>query len=173
MTDPTSAPPVADQLPHRDNAPVPPDEQPNLQDTSDEADEWEDDDAPVEGTAAEGRPARKRRRRRVAAAEAAEVRLQGRRALCKSIADIAPHMLKTVKLRILGNFLESTRGLEDEDLTEALKAGAAKLADRQRVLDAVAAPDPQYDRGQLRALLLAAPSRRRRTAWTRPAWTRR
>jgi hypothetical protein len=146
---------VSDQQPEGDNAPIPTDKQPNLQDTSDEADEWEEDDVPTEDAPAEDRPARKRRRRRVAAAEAAEVRLQGRRDLCKSIADIAPHMLKTVKLRILGNFLESTRGLEDEDLTEALKAGAAKLADRQRVLDAVAAPDPQYDRGQLRALLLA------------------
>src|SRR4051812_37854203 len=64
-------------------------------------------------------------------------------------------MLKTVKLRILGNFLDSTRGLEDEDLTEAMKAGATKLAERARILAAVNAPDPQYDRGQLRALLVA------------------
>jgi SAP domain len=119
-------------------------------------DEWEDEDpSAAEGVSAEGRPARRRRRRRPAAAEAAEVRMQGRRALCKTIPEIAPHMLKTVKLRILGNFLDSTRGLEDEDLTEAMKAGAPKLVDRGRVLAAVSAPDPQYDRGQLRALLLA------------------
>jgi len=40
---------------------------------------------------------------------AEELRLSGRRAFCKSIADIAPAMQKTVKLRILDHCLESVK----------------------------------------------------------------
>ena len=74
-----------------------------------------------------------RRKRRVAKGDAAELRLQGRRALCKSMADIAPHMLKTVKLRVLGRHLDSTRGLEDSDLTEIIKRDSEKLSDVARI----------------------------------------
>src|SRR5688500_8852369 len=101
MTDPTRTPgpdpATVTEQPHTAEAEtgLPPD---NLVAPEAADDEWEDDDSPAEGGAAEGRPARKRRRRRAVAAEAAEMRMQGRRALCKTVADIAPHMLKTVKL---------------------------------------------------------------------------
>lgn len=62
-------------------------------------------------------PQKVRRKRRQVRQDAAELRLQGRQAACKRIADIAPDMLKTVKLRVLGRYLQSTRGLEDEELT--------------------------------------------------------
>jgi hypothetical protein len=120
--------------------------------------DWEEAEEDDSAEAAPGEPAPNRparRKRRVARTDAEELRLLGRRALCKSIAEVAPAMLKTVKLRVLGNFLPSTRGLEDDDLTEIIRKQADKLADRQRIVAAVAAPDPQYDRGELRSLLLA------------------
>ncbi len=63
-------------------------------------------------------------------------------------------MLKIAKLRILGNFLDSIKGMEDEELTEVLKKQASKLADRSRIISALTTPDPEYDRGEMRALLL-------------------
>jgi hypothetical protein len=102
-----------------------------------------------------GTPVKVRRRRRVPRANAAELRLLGRRALCKSIPDVASTMLKTVKLRILGNYLPSTRGMEDDDLTQVIRKQADKLADKARVLAALNTPDPDADRGQLKALLVA------------------
>jgi hypothetical protein len=75
--------------------------------------------------------------------------------LCKSIADIAPHMLKMVKLRVLTNYLQSVRGLEDDDLIRVLRDDAPKLSDHTRVLAAVTAPDPDFNRGQLKAMILA------------------
>jgi hypothetical protein len=127
-----------------------------------EAEEWEEEE--VLGPAEEGESApgqaggpvtRMRRRKRQPKTDAAELRLQGRRALCKGIADIAPHMLKTVKLRILGRYLDSTRGLEDDDLTQRIKKDADKLADRARILSALNTPDPSFDRGQLKAIIFA------------------
>jgi hypothetical protein len=100
-------------------------------------------------------PVKVRRRRRAPRANAAELRLLGRRALCKSIPDVASTMLKTVKLRILGNYLPSTRGMEDDDLTQVIRKQADKLADKARVLAALNTPDPDADRGQLKALLVA------------------
>ena len=160
MSDPVTPPGVADPFPSdsltaespmSDSAPehVPPP-------AGADDEEWEEDDAAPEGAAvAEGQPTRRKRRRRVVAADAAESRLLGRRALCKAIPDIAPTMLKLVKIRILGNFLESIRGLEDEQLTDVLKAQADKLAAPARVLAALTVPDPEYDRGEVRALILA------------------
>lgn len=101
-----------------------------------------------------GSPARVRRRRRVPRANAAELRLLGRRALCKEIPDVASTMTKMVKLRILGNYT-STKGMEEDDLTQFLRKNAPKLADKARVLTALNTPDPDADRGQLKALLLA------------------
>lgn len=114
----------------------------------------EEDMSPAveEGT---GLTTRVRRPRRQPKLDAAELRLQGRRALCKHIADVAPHMLKTVKLRVLGRYLQSTRGLEDEDLTRVIKQHAEKLADRTRVLNALQTPDPDFNRGQLKAILIS------------------
>jgi hypothetical protein len=98
---------------------------------------------------------RTRRRKRQANPDAAELRLQGRRALCKGITDIAPNMLKTVKLRILGRYLDSIRGLEDDDLTQVIKKEADKLADRSRILNALNTPDPEFDRGQLKSIVFS------------------
>ena len=56
-------------------------------------------------------------------------------------------MLKTVKLRILGRYLQSTRGLEEDDLTRLIKKDADKLAERSRILTAVKTPDPDVNRG--------------------------
>ncbi|HEX4612034.1 MAG TPA: hypothetical protein VH092_27805 [Urbifossiella sp.] len=97
---------------------------------------------------------RLRKRRRRPRLDSPELRLRGRRALCTRIEDIAPLMLKTVKLRVLSNYLQSVRGLEDEDLTRVLRDDAAKLADKGRVLAALTAPDPDFTRGQLKAMIL-------------------
>src|SRR5262245_40122074 len=74
--------------------------------------EWEDveeiepgPEGPAGGT--ETKLTRVRRRRPRARPDSPELRLRGRRALCKRIEDIAPNMLKTVKLRILTNYLPS------------------------------------------------------------------
>jgi len=96
---------------------------------------------------------RVRRKRRPPRTDAAELRLLGRRALCKSIGDIAPNMLKKVKLRTVGRFLTTVRGLEDDDLTRILKKDAAKLAERTRVLNALKAIDPDFNRGQLKSII--------------------
>ena len=77
-----------------------------------------------------------RRQRRRVTRDPAEARLRGRRQLCKRIADIAPYMLKTVKLRILGSYLKSTKGLSDDDLTERLKNEGKQIAAKDRILDA-------------------------------------
>ncbi len=127
-----------------------------------ETTEWEreedadpaDDDAGL-GEEPANQVTRIRRPKRQAKADAAELRLQGRRALCKGIVDIAPHMLKMVKLRILGGYLQSCRGMEDDDLTQMIKKDAAKLADRSRVLNALKTPDPDFNRGQLKAIIFS------------------
>jgi hypothetical protein len=99
--------------------------------------------------------ARMRPRKRPAKADVAELRLQGRRALCKGITDLAPHMLKQVKLRILGRYLQSTRGLEEDDLTRLIKKDADKLAERSRILSAVNTPDPDVNRGNLKSIIFS------------------
>lgn len=140
--------------------------------TSDEADStegslevidaWEDEEGAaaldaneaVAGDAAHP-VTRTRRPRRQARADAVELQLRGRRALCKGIVEIAPHMLKQVKLRILGRYLASVRGLEEEDLTQVLKKDAAKLADPARILNALKTPDPDFNRGQLKSIIFS------------------
>ena len=64
-------------------------------------------------------------------------------------------MLKTVKLRVLSRFLESMRGLEDDDLTNVIKKDAEKLADRNRILAALKKPDSDFSRGQLKAIIFS------------------
>lgn len=124
---------------------------------SDAGDEWESDEVEpgvVGPSGAEAKGTRPRRPRRKPRYDSPELRLRGRRALCKAIADVAPHMLKMVKIRILTGYLPSVRGMEDDDLTRVLRDDAPKLADRDRVLAAVTAPDPDYNRGQLKAMIL-------------------
>lgn len=121
------------------------------------ADEWEDDEVEsgeVSTDGVEAKAVRARKARRKPRLDSPELRLRGRRALCKAIADVAPHMLKMVKIRVLTGYLPSVRGMEEDDLTRVLRDDAAKLADPARVLAAVTAPDPDYNRGQLKAMVL-------------------
>jgi hypothetical protein len=135
--------------------------EPNGVEVEPQDDEWEDDELPTaeEETppAAEGAPPviRIRRRKKLAKSDAAELRLQGRRALCKSIIDIAPFMLKMVKLRLLGRYLQSVKGLEDDDLTNIIKKNAEKLADRSRILGALNASDQDFSRSQIKGILFS------------------
>lgn len=124
------------------------------------AEEWEEVVESVEGEATDVESTgsgvtRVRRRKRQPKLDSLELRLRGRRALCKRIADIAPHMLKLVKQRILNTYLQSKRGLEDEDLTQVILDDAVKLADRSRILASINNPDPDFNRGQLKAIIFA------------------
>ncbi len=104
--------------------------------------------------AVESKGTRVRRRKRQPKLDSPEFRLRGRRALCKQIEEIAPQMLKMVKLRVVTNYLPSVRGLEDDDLTRILKDDAAKIAERTRVLAALTTPDSDFNRSQLKAMIL-------------------
>jgi hypothetical protein len=89
---------------------------------------------------APAKPTRVRRKKRKVRTDALELRLQGRRAMCKRIAEIAPLMLKQTKLRLLSSYLGARKlpiGQEDDDLTKFIVHEAPKLADRNRVLEAV------------------------------------
>lgn len=97
---------------------------------------------------------RRRKRRRKANKNAAELRLQGRRSLCKGIADISEHMLKTTKLRVLGNYLESSKGLSEDDLTARLKKDATKIAAKDRILRLLREVDPDINRRNLQGIIL-------------------
>jgi hypothetical protein len=126
------------------------------QELDDEEEEvLESDEQEVIASDAPGNPViRVRKRKRQMKADAAELRLLGRRALCKRIADIAPNMLKMIKLRTLVRYLESVRGLEDDDLTQVIKKDADKLAERTRILNALRTPDTDFNRGQLKTIII-------------------
>ncbi|HYH66252.1 MAG TPA: hypothetical protein VD866_16280 [Urbifossiella sp.] len=129
---------------------------------SDEEGEWEfeevADAAPGDMTAVAevgtGGVTRRRKRRRPRL-DSPELRLRGRRALCPRVEDIAPLMLKTARIRVLSGHLESVRGLEDDDLTRVLRDDAAKIADPERIRVALTSHDSDYNRGQLKAMILA------------------
>lgn len=95
-----------------------------------------------------------KKRKRHIKPDAAEINLQGRRELCKRIPDIAANMLKTVKLRVLGRYLQSVRGLEDEDLTNIIRKDFVKIAEPSRILRVVNAHDTDFARGQLKVIIL-------------------
>ena len=113
-------------------------------------------DGETEEAAEPSATTRKRRKRRQRKEDTPEQRLQGRRALCKRIADIAPLMLKTVKLRALGRYLESTRGLDDADLTNRIIKDARKLADPKRILAHLHEIDLDADRRILKEIIVYA-----------------
>ena len=128
----------------------------------DEADEGDMTDpampTPTGVEVATGPVARPRRRKRQIRPDAAELRLQGRRAMCKRIADIAPRMGKLIKLRILMAYFDARRlpiGREDEEMTQFILGEAAKLADRQRVLDTIRTPGADFGRDDLKAIIFA------------------
>lgn len=98
-------------------------------------------------------PTKKRKRRR-AKTDSAEQRLLGRQALCKSISDIVPHMLKTVKLRILGRHLDSTRGMDDQALSDRIVSDAKAFSDPQRIFDVIERVDQNVDRRNLKDIII-------------------
>lgn len=108
--------------------------------------------------AGENAPAkpRKRRKRRERKRDAEERRLLGRRAMCRRIADIAPHMLKTVKLRVLGRYLESTKGMDDDALRECIVKEARKIGEKRRVIANLARIDPDVNRRNLKEIVVFA-----------------
>jgi hypothetical protein len=127
----------------------------------DEGEEWVEEESaePTDGEKdlfgeTTGPVTRVRRRRRQLRPDAAELRLRGRRAVCKRIADLAPKMLKLVKLRVIGKLLPAHHHHEDDDLTQLIRDEADKLADRARILNALKTPDPNFNRGQLKAIIL-------------------
>lgn len=125
---------------------------------ADDEGEWEDVEvvAAADTGAATGKTVRVRRKKRVVRADAVELRLRGRRDLCQRIADIAPRMLKTTKLRLLTSYLDSkilSIGKDDEELTKFIVAEAPKLAERGRVLAALNTPGAGTD--DLKAVIFA------------------
>jgi|GEM_PF-253597 len=128
-------------------------------DGTDDVDEWEEvadgTDSTVESITEPGRQRKVRKKRKMMRSDAEEFRLAGRRALCKRIEDIAPLMLKTAKLRILGRYLSSVRGLEDDDLTNVIRKDSQKLAEKVRIVSSMIEPDPNFDRGQLKSIIFA------------------
>jgi hypothetical protein len=127
---------------------------------SEPKDEPSDDDSSIPDVQTPSTEATKktRRKRRKAKLDAVEQRLAGRRALCKRIPDIAPNMLKMVKLRVLGRYLESirssTRGMAEADLTERIVNDSKKLAEKQRILTGMQCIEPDVDRRILKEIIL-------------------
>ncbi|WP_020472681.1 hypothetical protein [Zavarzinella formosa] len=149
------------------DSPYPPSGEPSSSDQiSSEADEegdWEEvevsvpgDSTAIVGEATAVKVARVRRKKRPVRTDAAELRLRGRRDMCKRIADIAPHMLKQSKLRLLTSYLDSKIlpiGKEDDELTKFIIGEAPKLAERSRVLAALNTPGSGTD--DLKAVIFA------------------
>lgn len=99
----------------------------------------------------------KRRRRKRAKLDSQELRLLGRRNMCKRIAEIAPRMLRLVKLKVLNAYIESKGGLsgkEDEDLTKIIQAECSTFADRKRVLREIASAGTDFARDELKRIIL-------------------
>lgn len=99
------------------------------------------------------KPAKKKRRRRKVA-KSSERSLAGRRALCLGVPEIAPKMLKTVKLRVLGRYLDSTRGMDENDLTQVLIKDSKKITAKKRILESFHEIDPDVDRRNLKEIIL-------------------
>lgn len=99
-------------------------------------------------------PERKKRRRRVVQKDMPETRLLGRRSMCKTVADIAPSMLKQAKIRVMGQFLESTRGLDDQLLTQRLIAAGGQITAPERVISQMDTIDANVDRRTLKDIIL-------------------
>lgn len=74
--------------------------------------------------------------------------------LCLGVAQIAPKMLKTVKLRVLGRYLDSTRGMDENDLTQILIKDAKKISAKKRVLESFQEIDPDVDRRNLKEIII-------------------
>lgn len=100
----------------------------------------------------EKKPKKKRRRKR--REDASEQRLLGRRALCKTIQEIAPQMLKTVKMRLLARHLDSKRGMDDDDLTARILDESGTLYSEEMILNRVTQLDPDVHRRNLKEIIV-------------------
>jgi len=109
-------------------------------------------DSTVASVAGAAKPGKKRRRRK--RSESDEHRLLGRRTICKSAADIAPLMLKTVKMRVLARYLDSRRGMDDSKLTELLTKSAPNIVGPEVVLQRLREPDSDVHRRNLKEVIL-------------------
>lgn len=111
-------------------------------------------DATVEG----GVRIVRRRRRRQAKLDSQELRMQGRRDTCKRIADIAPRMLRLVKLKVLNAYIDSKGGMtgkEDDDLTKLIVKESSRFADRKRIVREITTPGTDHFRDELKTIILA------------------
>lgn len=97
---------------------------------------------------------KKKQRRRRPVTDSAEQRLQGRRALCKRVADIGPHMLKTVMLRVLNQHLDSRKGLDEAALRERIVQHAKRIGSKEHVLKMFNQLDPDVNRRNLKWIIL-------------------
>lgn len=95
-----------------------------------------------------------KKRKRKTNLEVKEARLQGRKAICKSISDIAPEMLKTVKLRVLSKMLETTRGLDDNHLDKAITKETKNFINQKRIVNQMMELDPDVDRRNLKSIII-------------------
>lgn len=136
------------------------DEEFDLDDETDDADadEVEVDGSEIESASlgsTEPQPITRKRRRkkRSVRTDAVEFRLVGRRALCKKCDDIAPFMQRIVKNRLLKDNPFS-RKMEDDELTALLRKESQKYAAKDRVINAITAPDELYDRGELKLIII-------------------
>jgi len=96
---------------------------------------------------------RKKRKKRPAG-QSAEERLKGRRALCRRIVDIAPHMLKMVMLRVLNQHLDSKKGLDETALRERIVRHAKTIASKDQVMRMLEEIDPDVNRRNLKWIIL-------------------
>lgn len=99
------------------------------------------------------KPQRKRRRRR-RRDDAKERRLLGRRNMCLSVHQIAPSMLKTVKMRILARHLDSKRGMDETELTDRLVKDSKSIVGKSAVLERVNTVDPDVHRRNLKDIII-------------------
>lgn len=102
-------------------------------------------------------PARqKKKRRRSVRSDAEEFRLLGRHALCKKCVEIASSMQKIVKNRLLKDN-PYKKSLDDDELTNLLRKEVeeARFGTLEQVRQALVTPDDNFDRGQLKAIILS------------------
>lgn len=100
----------------------------------------------------EAKGVKKRRRRKKS--ESDEQRLLGRRSICKSASEIAPLMLKTVKMRVLARHLDSKRGMDDSKLTTLLVHESEKIVGHDVVVERLTEPDSDVHRRNLKDIIL-------------------
>lgn len=151
LTDPDNTNPT--ELPDQDKATTSPENTQKPHNPSERKDLGQP--TPEAESSPENAPTKKvRKRRRKPRQDAKEARLIGRKAICKGIPDIAQHMLKTVKLRVLSTVCETTRGLDDEALTQTIVSKRKEFSDGKRILREFENLDSDVDRRNLKAIII-------------------